>query len=222
MEQSSELTEQISKSLETWTIITSYNLALILLLVGAFLYLTKGFYLDSRRYYRFNVSRDNWSILMNLIKDFSLFASFGISLLLLNPDMMADVKLPLPFFPLGVVLLGIALIYKTRGDLTQNTKAQNLFSLFLILALATQYLGFIFVMEAAPADWVKAGIASDFWLSLRNLRSNLNPELTMWSFAISFPLLMLIIVLMIWQSLKAKFYKEDEVEQNNRSKVNKI
>ena len=221
MEESTELTEQISKSLETWTIITSYNLALILLLVGAFLYLAKGFYLDSRRYYRFNVSRDNWSILMNLIKDFSLFASFGISLLLLNPDMMADVKLPLPFFPLGVVLLGIALIYKTRGDLTQNQKAQILFSLFLILSLVAQYLGFVFVMEAAPAEWVERGIASDFWLSLRHLRSNLNPELTMWSFAISFPLLMLIVVLMIWQSLRAKFYVEDETEQTNFRKSNK-
>lgn len=209
MEEQSLITEQISKSLEIWSIISTYNIALILLLLGALLHLAKGFYLDSRRYYRFNVSRDNWSILLNLIKDFSLFGAYGISLLLINPDMMADVKLPVPFFPLGIIFLGIALIYKTRGDMTQNPKSQKLFALFLILAVVTEYFGFILVTEAAPEEWVKEGFAGNFWLSLRNLRSNLNPALTMRTFLFSFPALLIITGIMIYQAMRAKFYKEE-------------
>ena len=209
MEEQSLITEQISKSLEIWSIISTYNIALILLLLGALLHLAKGFYLDSRRYYRFNVSRDNWSILLNLIKDFSLFGTYGISLLLINPDMMADVKLPVPFFPLGIIFLGIALIYKTRGDMTQNPKSQKMFALFLILAVVTEYLGFILVTEAAPEEWVKEGFAGNFWLRLRNLRSNLNPVLTMRTFLLSFPALLIITGIMIYQAMRAKFYKEE-------------
>ncbi len=210
MEEHALLTEQIAKSLEVWTIISTYNIAMVLLLLGALLHFARGFFKDTRRYFRFNVSRDNWSILLNLLKDFSLFGSYGISLLLINPDMFADVKFPMPFFPLGVIFLGIALIYKIRGDLTQSSRAQKLFALFLLLAVIVQYFGFVFVMEAAPEEWVNAGVAGDFWLSLRSMRSNLNPSLSMWSFILSFPVLVIITGLMIYYGYKAKFYKEEE------------
>ncbi len=208
MEEQAILTSQVAKSLEIWTIVSSYNIALVLLLLGALLHFARGFFLDSRRYFKFNVSRDNWGIMLNLLKDFSLFGSFGISMLLINPDMFADVKFPMPFFPLGVIFLGIALIYKIRGDLTQSRRTQRLFGLFLILAISLQYFGFVFVMEAAPEEWIKAGVAGDFWLWLRSLRSNLNPVLSMWSFVLSFPALIIISAIMIYQGMRAKFFKQ--------------
>ncbi len=106
MEEQALLTSQVAKSLEIWTIISSYNIALVLLLLGSILHFARGFFLDSRRYFKFNVSRDNWGIMLNLLKDFSLFGSFGISMLLINPDMFGDAKFPLPFPQLVLFSLG--------------------------------------------------------------------------------------------------------------------
>ncbi len=191
------LTHAISKSLELWTIITLYDIALILLLLGVILHFARGFFSENQGQFYFRVSRENWSILFFLIRDFSLFAAFGISLLLINPDMFADVKLPVPFFPAATVLLGIALIFKLKGKLTSNASQELMFNVFLIAAVVVQYTGFVLVMEAAPTEWVSGGYASDFWLALRNMRSNLNPGLSMWSFLLSFPVLIVIFLMMI-------------------------
>ncbi len=198
------LTEAISKSLELWTIITLYDIALIFLLLGVILHYAQGFFIESRGKFYFRVSQENWSILFFLIRDFALFAAFGISLLLINPDMFADVKLPMPFFPAGTVLLGIALIFKLRGKMNTVVSQDNLFNIFLLSATVVQFAGFVLVMEAAPTEWISSGYASEFWLALRNLRSNLNPALSMWSFFISFPILIVIFLVMIKAGINRK------------------
>jgi hypothetical protein len=196
------LTKAISKSLELWTIITLYDIALILLLLGVILHFAQGFFNESQGKFYFRVSRENWSILFFLIRDFSLFAAFGISLLLINPDMFADVKLPMPFFPLATVLLGVALIFKLKGKMSGNLMQERLFNVFLISAIVVQYTGFVLVMEAAPTDWVHGGYASDFWLALRSLRSNVNPALSMWSFLLSFPALIVIFIVILKEGIR--------------------
>ncbi len=198
------LTEAVSKSLELWTIISSYDLALVLLLFGVILHFARGFYAESLSNYKIRVSKENWSILFFIIRDFSLFGAFGVSLLLINPDMFADVKLPVPFFPLGTILLGIALIFKLKGRTRNNPLHSRLLDVFLILAAVVQYFGFVFVMEAAPEEWVVGGYASDTWLMFRDMRSNLNPELAMKSFLFSFPVLMIILVIMVFVGTSKK------------------
>ena len=196
--------EAISKSFEEWTIISSYNVSLILLFLGLILHYATDFYKSSLDNFKIRLSGENWAILFFIIRDFSLFASFGISLLLINPDMFADIKFPLPFFPIGVILLGIALIYKLKGKIETNKKHKNMFNIFLLLSGIVQYLGFVFVMEAAATDWVKSGVAGKFWLSLKGLRSNLNPSLSMWTFYICFPIILIILIIMIGAGLKRK------------------
>jgi hypothetical protein len=199
--------EAVSKSFEEWTIISSYNVSLIMLFLGLILHYATDFYKSSLDNFKIRLSGENWAILFFIIRDFSLFASFGISLLLINPDMFADIKFPLPFFPIGVILLGIALIYKLKGELDINSKHKKIFNIFLLLAGIVQYLGFVFVMEAASKDWVASGVAGTFWLSLRNLRSNLNPSLAMWTFYISFPVLLVILLIIVSSGLKNKTEK---------------
>ena len=196
--------ESVSKSLELWTIISSYNTALLLLLIGLILHLSSDWHKNTLKLFKITISKENLSVLFIFIRDFSLFASFGISLLLINPDMFADVKFPLPFFPIGAILLGIALIFKIKGTTDINSNDRKKFFIFLILAAVVQYLGFIFVMEAAPTEWIEAGQADNFWLTLKNLRSNLNPQLSMITFYTSFPALLIILSIMLINGLKAK------------------
>lgn len=198
------ITEGISKGLELWTIVTLYDIGLILLLLAIILHFSSGYFAESLGKFKFRVSKENWSILFFLIRDYSLFAAFGISVVLINPDMFADVKLPMPFFPLATVLLGIALIFKLQGRLYKDPSQERLFTIFLLATAIVQYLGFVLVMEAAPTEWISSGHASEFWMSLRLLRSNLNPALSMWSFVLSFLSLLVIFILMIRAGLKSK------------------
>ncbi len=194
----------ISKSFEEWTIISFYNVSLVLLFLGLIFHHATDFYKSSLDNFKIKLSGENWAILFFIIRDFSLFAAFGISILLINPDMFADIKFPLPFFPIGVILLGIALIYKLKGDLETNSKHRKIFNIFLLLSGMVQYFGFVFVMEAAAKEWVSSGVAGTFWNSLRNLRSNLNPALSMWTFYITFPVLLIILLIMLSSGLKNK------------------
>ncbi len=188
--------ESISKNLELWTIMTLYNVSLLLLLTGLLLHLAGDYRKDLLRSFRINMTKEGLSAVFFIVRDFSLFISFGISLLLINPDMFADVKFPMPFFPLGVIFLGIALIFKMNGKSSEAGLSHKLFFVFLIFSVVVQYFGFVFVAEAAPVGWVEKGYAGDFWLALRNLRSNENPGLSMISFSVSFPFLIVILIVL--------------------------
>jgi hypothetical protein len=220
MEHYDLLKQAISKSLELWTITSMFDLSLVLLFIGLILHFAGGYYRESLKNYKIRVSKENWSILFFLIRDFSLFASFGISILLINPDMFDDVKMPLPFFPIGVIFLGIALIYKIKGGLTENPKALKMFNLFLILAAVVQYIGFVFVMETVPVDWVKEGIAGNFWLKLNILKSNLNPELSKWTFYLTFPILVVILVMLIKVGVSVKLVSQEEPQKESAKNKN--
>ncbi len=185
---------EITKSLEIWSIITIYDLSLLLLMVGGILHFAENYYTQSLSNFKIRVSQENWSILFFLFRDFSLFLSYVLSLLLINPDMFADVKFPLPFFPLGVIFLGIALIFKLR-----NEPKKKLFNFFLGLSLVVQYLGFVFVMEAAPEEWTNS---SAFWSFMSNLRSVNNPQLSMLTFYAAFPILLIINILLLHSARK--------------------
>ncbi len=192
------LTESISKSLELWTIITTYDVALVFLLLGLILNFSQKYFQSGMDDFSVKLSKENWAILFYLFRDYSLFMAYGMSLLLINPDMFADVKLPLPFFPVGTILLGMALVFRMGGN---DAKHKKWFLGFLAAAAIVQYTGFVFVMEAVPSEWIDAGHASEVWSVLRGFRSNLNPQLSMWSFMLSFPVLMLITILMLWRGV---------------------
>jgi len=189
--------EGIEKGLEVWSLMGFFEVSLILLMLGLVLHIASLYYSRVMTGYKIRLSGENFGIVFVLIRDLSLFGAFGIGALLINPDIFADIKLALPFIPLGTLILGIALIVKLSKDVDKDWKSRKLFLTLLSTAAAIQYLGFIFVMEAAPADWVKSGHASGFWLYLRGLRSNLNPELSMWTFYICFPLLLIIFIKMV-------------------------
>ena len=197
------LKEAISKSFETWTIMNAYIIALILLFTGSMLQFATGFYERSLDNFKIKLSGENWAVLFFVIRDFSLFGSFVIGILLINPDMFADVKLPLPFFPAGVIFLGIALIIKLKYNLKTNTSRYRIFNLFLVLAAFVQYFGFVLVAEAASEDWIVSGTAGELWIFLQGLRPNLNPSLSMWTFYICFPILIFILAMMTG----ARFHK---------------
>ncbi len=199
--------ETVSKSLEIWSLMSFFELSLILLFIGFLMHVGKLYYERMLNNFKIKLSGENFGIVYILVRDLSLFASFGIGVLLLNPDIFSDIKLALPFIPLGTIFLGLALYLKLRFNVETGEK-RNLFLGLLTISIVFNYFGFVFVMESAPEEWINTGKAGNFWLFLRNLRSNLNPDLSMWTFYICFPILIFVIGLILYGGMKSRREKD--------------
>jgi len=141
------------------------------------------------------------------VRDGALVFSFLFGLILINPDIMADIKLAVPFLPLGTVLLGAALLVKMGFDIQKNRRANVAFTVILACAVLLEYFGFTFVMEAAPSEWLSQ--VAPFWGQLRMMRSNLNPQLAMTTFWVVLPMIGVLFVAMLGIWL---FKKSPELE----------
>ncbi len=176
------------KDLELWTLITLADISLVLLVLGFVLHLAQAYYDRTLADFRLRLSGENWGLVFLAVRDGSLFLAFALGLLFINPDIMADIKLAVPFMPLGTVFLGWALVVKLATDIRRDGKVAGLFLGLLSVAVLLQFFGYTFVMEAAPGEW-RAG-QTGFWTALRGMRSNVNPELAMATFYVCFPLLL--------------------------------
>ncbi len=201
--------ETISKSLEIWSLMSFFELSLVLLFLGFLMHIGKLYYERMLNSFKLKLSGENFGIVYLLVRDLSLFGAFGIGVLLLNPDIFSDIKLALPFVPLGTIFLGLALYTKLRFNVEDSGNKRNLFLGLLTTSTILNYFGFIFVMESAPEEWVSIGKAGNFWLFLRSLRSNLNPDLSMWTFYICFPILIFVMGLILYGGIRGKLEKKD-------------
>ncbi|HYU79522.1 MAG TPA: hypothetical protein VEK56_11090 [Vicinamibacterales bacterium] len=129
------------------------------------------------------MAADLWWIAYLTIRDGSLLASVLLGFLTLNLDLMADIKIGLPFVPLATPTLAAALVVKTfytMGDDRSPDRAAM--SLVLIGALLNM-LGYVLVMEAPGDEYAVSH--SLFWQTLVGWRSNTNRPLAVVSFSIA-------------------------------------
>ncbi len=176
------------KDLEIWTLLTLADISLILVVLGLVLHLAEAYYERTLGSFRLRLSGEHWGLVFLVVRDGSLFLTFAIGLLFINPDIMADIKLAVPFYPLATAILGWALIVKVAKDIHNDARAAKLFLSLLTLSVLLYFFGYTFVMEAAPEEWLPH--VAPFWGGLRNLRSNANPGLAMFTFYTCFPLIL--------------------------------
>lgn len=175
------------KDLELWTLTTLADLMVMFLVLGFVLHLADIYFSYTLRSFRVRMSGEHWGMIFLIIRDGALILSFLFGLILINPDIMGDIKLAVPFLPLGTVILGAALLVKMGWNVASSRAANAVFTGLLFLAVLIEYFGFTFVMEAAPSEWLSQ--VAPFWGSLRAMRSNVNPHLAMVTFWITFPLI---------------------------------
>jgi len=188
------------KDLEVWTLLTANDLAVILLVIGFVLHCGRPYYQRVLKQFRLTLSGEHWGVLFVAIRDGSLFLAFAIGILMINPDIMADIKLAVPFIPLGTVVLGWALVVHVGWDTAETSTARTVFLSLLTIAVILYVLGYTFVMEAMPSEWLGQGPA--LWQSLRSLRSNANPALSVTTFYICFPLLLTCFAGFLWVAFR--------------------
>lgn len=190
----------LSKELEVWTAQTLCDTGILLSLVAWGLHLARPYFERVLGRLTLRVASDLWWMLYLVARDGALLGAALLGLLTLNLDLMADIKIGLPFVPLGTVALVGALAAKVLWP-TEDAPVLHRRMLGLVtLGAWLNGAGYVLVMEAPGAEYAAA--QSPAWVWLRSLRSNANPALSTWTFLLACALLGAMALGLTWASLR--------------------
>ncbi|HYU25844.1 MAG TPA: hypothetical protein VEO74_11615 [Thermoanaerobaculia bacterium] len=170
------------KTLEVWTAQTICNAGILLSLVSCFLHIGRPYFERILSRLTLRVAADLWWLTYVALRDGSLFVAAILGLWTLNLDLMADIKIGLPFVPMATVLLCVTLLLKVFGDVPERR-----ILLLVTGAASLNLVGYAVVMEAPGREYQAANTI--FWKTMLSLRSNANPELSTATFYIACALL---------------------------------
>jgi len=196
----------IMKALEIWTLQNLFNISIMLGILAAGLALVQGYYRSLQQRLSLRVSVEIWQVLTILVVDILLAIVILVGYLVLNPDIMADIKIAIPFCPIATILFAIALglrLFHGGHEVASKNFLRSLY--FMFVANILNIIGFTCIMEAPSGEYLELH-PSVFWSYLKTqLRSNAIPsglELSQSTFYICFPILMAVLVWGAWSGLK--------------------
>ena len=198
----------ITKALEIWTLQNLLNLSITLGILATGLAMIQSYYDALEKRLSLRVSIELWRIFTVLLVDLLLAFAVLIGYLMLNPDIMSDVKMAVPFFPAATVLFAVALVLRLFHGGHEIASKNHLRSLYLMLAgCLVNIVGFTLVMEGAGEEYLGAHpFDARFWIFLRTyLRSNTDPDGIMLSqavFYVCFPILLAVLAWGVRSGLK--------------------
>lgn len=195
---------EIAKALEVWTLQNLVNLSIVLGILACGLTLVQGYYQSLEKRLTLRVSIELWRLATVLFVDLLLVIVVLVGYLALNPDIMADIKIAVPFYPIASVLFAAALVLRLFHAGHEPSRASFFRAVYLMFAAnLLNIVGFTFVAEAPSGEYLEIH-PSEFWMYVKtHFRSNAAPaglELTQITFYICFPLL---IAVLVWGALSA-------------------
>jgi len=181
------------KSLEVWSAQSACDMGIFLSIVSAMLHIGRPYFDRILNRLTLRVGADLWWLTYILLRDGTLFGAVVVGLFHLNLDIMADIKIGLPFVPFGTVALAAALlikVFRNAEDINSSFRA----SLYLVsLGALLNTIGYVLVMEAPGDEYSAAQTA--FWQTVTSWRSNKNPGLATVTFYITFAMLVILAVI---------------------------
>jgi hypothetical protein len=188
----------IAKALEVWALQNLLDFSILLGIVAAGLAIVQGYYRALEGQLTLRVSIELWRVFTVLAVDVLLVAVVVVGYLVLNPDIMADIKIAIPFNPVATILFAVALVLRLfHGGHEAGTENYFRSLYFMFAANLVNIAGFTFVAEAPSGEYLGRH-PSPFWDFVKtHLRSNADPhglELTQITFYICFPILMAVLV----------------------------
>lgn len=172
---------------------TVCNIGILLSILSFLLYISRPYFERILNRFTLRVAADLWWVVYIIFRDGSLLAAFLLGLSVLNLDLFADIKVALPFVPLGTVCIAIALLLKVLYNTEDMNKYFLRTTFFVAMAAALNGAGYILIMEAPGKEYAEA--QSGFWVVLHALRSNNNPVLSSVTFYVTITLLVAILAI---------------------------
>jgi hypothetical protein len=184
------MTMSTFNSLEIWTSQTLCNAGIFLSVFSFLLHIGWPYFERIPGSFSVRVAADLWRMVYVTFRDGSLLFAVLLGLFSLNLDVMADIKMGLPFVPLGTVALSIALVVKAFHKTKDQTRSLRVSTYWVICGALLNMIGYVLVMEAPVAEYDEARNA--FWKMMRSCSSRENPELATMTFYATFLTLILI------------------------------
>ena len=182
-----------AKALEIWSAQSVCDIGIFLSIVSCMLHIGRPYFERILNRLTLRVGADLWWLTYIVLRDGTLFGALIAGLFHLNLDIMADIKVGLPFVPFGTVALAAALlikVFRNAEDINFSYRA----SLWLVsLGALLNTVGYVLVFEG-PGDEYEAAKTA-FWETMDHWRSNHNPALATVTFYIAFTLLVLLAVI---------------------------
>ena len=105
----------VAKALEVWTLQNLLDLSIVLGILASGIAIVQGYYQSLEKHLSLRVSIELWRLFTVLIVDVLLVVVVLVGYLVLNPDIMADIKMAIPFYPITTILCGVALVLRFSG-----------------------------------------------------------------------------------------------------------
>lgn len=179
-----------AKALEIWTAQTICDVGILLSILSFCLHVGRPYFERILSRFTLRVAADLWWVAYVILRDGSLFVALLFGLLNLNMDLMADIKIGLPFIPFGTVLLAAALVTKVFWNTEDVNRGFRVSTCLVAAGALLNTLGYVLVMECPGEEYADA--KTTFWKTMESWRSNANPPLAAATFYISFSALALI------------------------------
>lgn len=175
------------KALEIWTAQTLCDVGILLSIFSFLLHIGRPYFERILGRLTLRVAADLWWLIYVVLRDGTLLFAVRLGFLNLNLDLMADIKVGLPFVPLGTVALSVALVMKVFRNAEDVNKSFRASTYWVSFGALLNTIGYVLVMEAPGDEYADAKTA--FWQLMHSWRSNENPDLAAITFYISFPML---------------------------------
>lgn len=189
----------IQKALEIWSLQSLLDFSIMLGVISLMLSIIQPYYKSLEKYLTLRVSIEVWNLVVTIFIDVLLGIIMVIGLLVFNLDIMADIKMAIPFTPIAIILFVIALFIRLFYGGHKPSNPNFLRSIWvLFVANIINIIGYTFVMEPPGSEYFEDH-PSAFWTFINtHLKSNADPhglELSKLTFYIFFPIL---IIVLIW------------------------
>lgn len=187
-----ELGHAIYKGLEIWSLQVVCDVAvmlpfLILVMIAGHCYME-----TMRRRLTLRLWAEVLETGTDLLIDLMMGFIALVGLFIINPDIMADIKIGVPWVPMAIVLVAVALVIRVfHGGRIVGSAAWWIVLAVMVVAVASNWFGFTFVMEAAGDEYLK-GYSASLWPVLQRMRSDFNPDLALITFQWANPALVLV------------------------------
>ncbi len=177
----------ISKGLEIWTAQTLCDIGILLSVLSFLLHIGRPYFERILGRLTLRVAADLWWLVYVVLRDGTLFFAVLFGFLHLNLDLMADIKVGLPFVDLATVALSVSLVIKVFRNSEDINRSFRVSTYWTSIGALLNTIGYVFVMEAPGDEYAVAKTA--FWQMMHSWRSNENPELATTTFYVTFLLL---------------------------------
>lgn len=189
-----------AKALEIWTAQTLCDIGILLSVISFLLHIGRPYFERILGRLTLRVAADLWWMAYIVLRDGTLFLAALFGFWNLNLDLMADIKIGLPFVPLGTVALSAALLIKVFQNSEDLTTSYRLSTTLVTVGALLNTVGYALVMEAPGEEYAASKTA--FWQAMYSLRSNVNPGLATGTFYVTFALISVLVLIAVAKALR--------------------